>query len=148
MIVNDKILIVIAMILIFVDIFLSTDITTLVAYIIFSFLIAHNINVPIIYQIGIGILAWWGMVAIHYYVFRKYIRRFIDVFVAPTKIQSGIAIHFGKTGEVKMIENRLLFQIEDEIYPFSEQGGRQCKHGDNATIISYLNGKLIIKLNN
>ena len=146
MIVSDQTLILIAIILMLVDIFLPTDITTFIAYIIFSYLIAHNIDVPILYQIIIGILAWWAMVALHYYVFRKYIRLFTDKFIAPTKIKSGIEIHYGKTGQVKMIENTLMFQVEDEVYPFTEQDGKQCNPGDNATIINYSNEKLTIKL--
>lgn len=147
MIISDQTLILIAIILMLVDIFLPTDITTFIAYIIFSYLIAHNIHVPFLYQVIIGIVAWWVMVALHYYVFRKYIRMLTDKFIAPTKIQSGIAIHFGKTGQVKMIENNLMIQVEDEIYPFTEQDGQLCNAGDNATIINFKNEKLIIKLN-
>ena len=56
-------------------------------------------------------------------------------------------LHFGKTGQVKMIENNLMIQVEDEIYPFTEQDGQLCNAGDNATIINFKNEKLIIKLN-
>jgi len=145
--ISNQSLILIAIILMLVDIFIPTDITTFIAYIIFSYLIAHNIDVPILYQIIIGILSWWGMVVLHYYFFRKHIRTLTDRFIAPTKIKSGIAVHYGKTGQVILIENKLMFQIEDELYFFIEQDDKQCKAGDNASIINYLNEKLIIKLN-
>ena len=131
-----------------VDIFIPTEVTTFIAYIIFSYLIAHNFDVPVLYQIIIGLISWWGMVALHYYIFRKYIRRLTDKFIAPTKIKSGIESHYGKIGEVKLIENKLMFQIEEELYFFVEQDNKECKVGDNATIINYLNEKLTIKLNN
>jgi membrane protein implicated in regulation of membrane protease activity len=144
--ISDQTLILIAVIFILVDIFLPTDITTLIAYIVFSYLIAHNIEVPLLYQVIIGIIAWWAMVALHYYVFRKFIRRVTDKFIAPTKIESGIKVHFGKVGKLVMIDDKLLIQVEDEIYSFIEQDGRMGKHGDKATIINYSNEKLIIKL--
>jgi len=144
--ISNQTLVLVAIILMLFDIFLPTDITTFIAYIIFSYLVAHNINVPLLYQIIIGILAWWVMVALHYYVFRKYIRRLTDKFIAPTKIKSGIEIHYGKTGQVKVIENTLMFQVETEVYPFTEQDGKQCAPGDYATIINYSNEKLTIKV--
>ena len=144
--ISNQALILIAIVLILVDIFLPADITTFIAYIIFSYLIASNIDVPILYQIIIGIVAWWAMVALHYYVFRKYIRVFTDKFIAPTKIKSGIEMSFGKTGQVKMIENTLMIQIEDEVYLFTEQDGKKCNPGDYAIIINYSNDKLTIKL--
>ncbi len=148
MLISDQTFILIAVILILIDIFLPTDITTFIAYIILSYLIAHNIDLPILYQIIIGILIWWTMVALHYTVFRKFIRRFTDKFIAPTKINSGIAAHFGKTAQIKMIDSKLLVQVEDEVYPFIEQQGRECKPGDLVTIIKYANQKLVIKLIN
>jgi membrane-bound ClpP family serine protease len=146
--ISNQTLILIAIILMLVDIFIPTEVTTFIAYIIFSYLIAHNIDVPILYQIIIGLISWWAMVALHYYIFRKYIRMLTDKFIAPTKIKSGIESHYGKIGQVKMIEDKLMFQIEEELYFFIEQDGKECKTGDNATIINYLNEKLTIKLNN
>jgi membrane protein implicated in regulation of membrane protease activity len=145
---NNQTLILLAIILLLVDIFIPTEVTTFIAYIIFSYLIAHNIDVPILSQIIVGLVSWWAMVALHYYIFRKYIRMLTDKFIAPTKIKSGIESHFGKVGEVQLIENKLMFQIEDELYFFVEQDNKQCKAGDNATIINYSNEKLTIKLNN
>jgi membrane protein implicated in regulation of membrane protease activity len=144
--IGNQTLILIAIILMLVDIFVPTDITTFIAYIIFSYLVAHNIHVPLLYQIIFGILAWWAMVALHYYVFRKYIRMLTDRFIAPTKIKSGIGMHYGKTGQVKVIEDTLMFQVEDEVYPFTEQDDKQCNPGDYATIINYSNEKLTIKV--
>jgi membrane protein implicated in regulation of membrane protease activity len=144
--ISNQTLILIAIILILVDIFFPTDITTFIAYIIFSYLVAHNTSVPVLYQIITGILAWWVMVALHYYVFRKYIRMLTDKLIAPTKIQSGIKMHYGKTGQVKVVENTLMFQVGDEVYPFTEQDGKQCNPGDYATIINYSNEKLTIEV--
>ncbi len=145
---NNQTLLLLAIILMLVDIFIPTEVTTFIAYIIFSYLIAHNIDVPILSQIIVGLVSWWAMVALHYYIFRKYIRMLTDKFIAPTKIKSGVESHFGKVGEVKLIENKLMFQIEDELYFFVEHDNKQCKAGDNATIINYSNEKLTIKLNN
>lgn len=144
--ISNQTLVLIAVILMLVDIFIPTDITTFIAYIIFSYLIAHNIDVPILYQVIIGIISWWTMVGLHYYVFKKYIQILTDKFIAPTKIKSGIEMHYGKTGQVKMIDSTLMFQIEDELYPFTEADGKQCGQGDSATIIHYSNQKLTIQL--
>lgn len=142
---NDQTLLLIALILILVDIFLPTDITTFIAYIIFSYLIAHNVDVPILYQIIIGISAWWVMVAIHYFIFRNIIRKFTDRFIAPTRMTSCISIHFGKKGQVLLIEDKWMIKVDDELYPFREQDGKPCQYGDQAIVVNYTDEKMIIQ---
>jgi hypothetical protein len=97
---STEILLLIAVILILVDIFLPTDLPTLVAYGIFSYCVAVEAADNILYQIIIGILCWWGMAAFHYYIWRKFIKKFTDHFVAPTKIRSGIHAHSGKEATI------------------------------------------------
>ncbi len=71
----NEILIVSAIILILVDIFFASDLPTHLAYIIVTFTLAKEIDMPILYQILFGILIWIALVVFHYTIWRKVIEK-------------------------------------------------------------------------
>lgn len=146
MFLSNQTLILIGIILLFLEGFFPADICILSSYVVFSYVIAKNCEFNFLYQVIIFIISWWLMVFIHYQVFRKYMKLFIDNILAPTKIKSGVESHYGKMGKIIMIENELFFKIEDEIYQFLEQDGKTVNDGNFAEIIKYSDEKLIISL--
>lgn len=74
----NEFLIVVSIILIVVDIFFASDFPTHLAYIIVTFTIAKEIDMPILYQILFGLLIWFALVIFHYTLWRKVIEKIND----------------------------------------------------------------------
>jgi membrane protein implicated in regulation of membrane protease activity len=138
----NEILIVSAILLIIVDIFFASDFPTHLAYIILTFTIAKEIDMPILYQILFGVLIWFALVVFHYTLWRKFIEKIDDKLIAPTKHKSGIDGFIGAEGVIKEIEGRKYILINDEVHQFETE--KEITIGNTYTVINTKSNKLII----
>ncbi len=138
----NEILILSAIILILIDIFFVSDLPTLIAYIIITFTIAKEINLPILYQIAFGLLILFTLVVFHYKIWRTVLSKINDRFIAPTKHEGGLAGLIGKKGVIKEIEGKKFILINDEVHLFETE--KDLKTGETYKITNVKSNKLII----
>jgi len=138
----NEILIVSAIILILIDIFFTSDIPTHLAYIILTFTITKEIDMPILYQIMFGILIWALLVFFHYKIWRKVIEKINDKIIAPSKHEGGLRGFIGKEGTIKEVDGEKFIFINDEIHQFETD--KEIKIGDNYKILNINSNKLVI----
>ncbi|WP_291858102.1 NfeD family protein [Marinilabilia sp.] len=138
----NEILIVSAIILILVDIFFASDFPTHLAYIIGTFAIAKEIDMPILYQILFGVLIWMVLVVFHYTIWRKIIEKINDKLVAPSKHIGGLEGFIGKEGIIKEVEGDKYIFINDEIYQFETE--KEIAIGNKYIVLNVKSNKLII----
>ncbi|MBT6685606.1 MAG: hypothetical protein HOB05_04685 [Bacteroidetes bacterium] len=138
----NEILIVSAIILILVDIFFASDFPTHLAYIIVTFTIAKEIDMPILYQILFGILIWVALVIFHYTIWRKVIEKINDKLIAPSKHKGGLDGFIGKEGIIKEVEGEKYIFINDEIHQFETE--KEIQIGNKYIVLNIKSNKLII----
>jgi len=138
----NEILIVSAIILILVDIFFASDFPTHLAYIILTFTIAKEIDMPILYQILFGILIWVALVIFHYTIWRKVIEKINDKLIAPSKHKGGLDGFIGKEGIIKEVEGEKYIFINDEIHQFETE--KEIQIGNKYIVLNVKSNKLII----
>lgn len=140
----NEILIVSAIILILVDIFFASDFPTHLAYILLTFTIAKEIDMPILYQILFGVLIWFVLVVFHYTIWRKIIEKINDKFIAPRKHTGGIEGFIGKEGVIKEVEGEKFIFINGELYQFETETNKEITIGNKYKILSTKSNKLLI----
>ncbi len=140
----NEILIVTAILLIVVDIFFASDVPTHIAYILLTFTFAKEINVPILYQILIGVLIWFALVVFHYTIWRKVIEKINDKFISPRKHTGGIEGFIGKEGMIKEVEGKNFILINDELYQFENESDKEIIVGNSYSISGTKSNKLLI----
>ena len=140
----NEILIVSAIILILVDIFFASDFPTHLAYIILTFTIAKEIDMPILYQILFGVLIWFALVIFHYTIWRKVIEKINDKFIAPRKHIGGLEGFIGKEGILKEVEGERFIFINDELHQFETETDKEITIGNKYKIINIKSNKLLI----
>jgi len=138
----NEILIVSAIILILVDIFFASDFPTHLAYIIVTFTLAKEIDMPILYQILFGILIWVALVVFHYTIWRKVIEKINDKLIAPSKHKGGLDGFIGKEGIIKEVEGEKYLFINDEIHQFETDN--EITVGNKYKVQNIKSNKLII----
>ena len=138
----NEILILSAIILILIDIFFVSDLPTLIAYFIITFTITKEINLPILYQIAIGLLILFALVVFHYKIWRTLLSKINDRFIAPTKHEGGLEGLIGKQGVIKEIDGKKFIIINDEVHLFETE--KDPKVGDSYTILDIKSNKFII----
>lgn len=138
----NEILIVSAIILILVDIFFASDLPTHLAYIIVTFTIAKEIDMPILYQILFGILIWVSLVVFHYTIWRKVIENINDKLIAPRKHKGGLDGFIDKEGIIKEVEGEKYIFINDEIHQFETD--KEITVGNKYKVLNIKSNKLII----
>lgn len=138
----NEVLVVTAIILILIDIFFASDFPTHLAYIIVTFTIAKEINMPVLYQILFGILIWVAIVIFHYTVWRKIIEKINDKLIAPSKHKGGLDGFIGMEGVVKEVEGEKYLFINDEIHQF--ESDKEIKVGNKYKVLNIKSNKLTI----
>ncbi|MDA3905468.1 MAG: hypothetical protein PF484_05270 [Bacteroidales bacterium] len=138
----NEILIVSALILILIDIFFVSDFPTHLAYILLTFTLAKEINMPLFYQILFGVLIWFALIIFHYTIWRKVIEKINDRFIAPRKHIGGIEGFIGKEGVIKEVEGEKFISINDELHQFETD--KEIIVGNRYRILNTKSNKLII----
>lgn len=132
-----------ALILILVDFFLISDVTTHIAYILICFVIARSVDAGIQYQIIVGLLSWFAVVTFHYVILRSVILKFANKFLSPDKYKTGAAGLVGETGEVVKKENTTMIRARGDLWPVAEQ--EKLQDGQQVKILSRKKGVLIVE---
>ena len=139
----NQTLLVAAVILVVIDIFFATDIPTHIAYVLASVVLARMVEAPILVRILAGILAWFALVAFHYWVWRKLVGKFTNRFVAPEKYKSGLDRLIGATGTAKAIEQTRMVEIEGDLWPY--EGAEGVASGTKVKVIAVHENKLVVE---
>ena len=139
-----EVLILISLILVLVDIFIVSDIPTHLAYILISFAVAIQFEIPILYRILIGIVAWFSMVTFHYVFWRRILMKISDKIIAPRIYKSGSSGLVGRHGYIRNINGQNLVEVEGEIYQFINQSNIDLSPNLKVLIKGSLSTKLII----
>ena len=140
----NEILIVSAIILILADIFFASDVPTHIAYLLLTFTFAKEIDMPILYQIGFGVLIWFALVVLHYTIWRKVIEKINDKYIAPRKHTGGIEGFIGKEGVIKEVEGNKFILVNDELYQFESETNQEIVVGNKYKILNAESNKLFI----
>ncbi len=140
----NEILIVSAIILILADIFFASDVPTHIAYLLLTFTFAKEIDMPILYQIGFGVLIWFALVVFHYTIWRKVIEKINDKYIAPRKHTGGIEGFIGKEGVIKEVEGNKFILVNDELYQFESETNQEIVVGNKYKILNAESNKLFI----
>lgn len=137
-----EILLLIAGVLILVDVFLTYELPTHVAYVLLTVFLIIKIERSIITSIFLSVFIWFGFIVFHYTVWRKLLEKFHDNIVSPRKHTGGIEGLIGKEGVVKEIEGSQFIQIDKELYQFECE--RSVVVGDTYKVEKINSNKLLI----
>ncbi len=140
----NEILIVSAIILVLIDIFFASDLPTHIAYIIITFTIAKEIDMPMLYQLLFAILIWFVLVVFHYTIWRKVIEKINDVLISPRKHIGGIDGFIGKEGIIKEVEEKKYILINDELYQFETHINKEIIVGNKYKVLNTKSNILLI----
>ena len=122
----NQTLLLLAFILIIADFFVGTDLLSHIAYIIFSVLIARNIQLHFMYKVLIGLISWFAIIACHYLFFKRFVQQVVDRFIAPDKYHSGADGLVGSVGEIKDIEQQKMVMLEGDLWPIEPSENLQA----------------------
>ena len=136
-------LLLLAVILVIVDFFVSTDILSHIAYIIFSIVIARNMPFHVMYKILIALAAWFAIVACHYMFFRRFVQKAVDRVIAPDKYRSGAEGLVGMTGSIRKVEETKMIELEGDLWPI--EPNEDLHPGQKVKVTKAQNGILTVE---
>ena len=142
----EETLFITAVILLISDIFFQTDIVIHIACVIFAYLISTIIDVHFIYQVLIGLTAWFFIIGFHYFVWRTVIQKILNSIIAPTKYVSGTEGLLKDNGVIKVIDGRIMVEIKGDIWPCEVSTGLTT--GEQVQVICVKNGILTVIADN
>ena len=111
-------LLVAAVVLVLLDIFFQSDIPTHIAYILIAIVVATWIPVPPLYQVVVGMLAWFALVWGHYKLWRYFLVGFVNRVIAPTKYKTGAAGLVGSVGTIKEVNGKKMVSVQGDLWLF------------------------------
>lgn len=132
-----------AFILLIADIYFQSDLASHIAYIIFSYLISTIFELHLMYQVLIGLIAWFFILGFHYFVWRVAVQRFVNSVMAPDNYKSGVEGLVNEVGVIKLIENKVMVEIRGDIWPCVVSPG--LGSGDRVRVIGVDNGRLNVQ---
>ena len=137
-------LLILGLILIAVDFFVASDVLSLIAYVVLSYLVVHAADLPLMYSILLGIGVWFVIVALHYTLFRKLISKFCNKVVAPTVIEEDpLTRYVGHETAVVTVDGKNLLRIEGDLVAF--QDSEKYEEGDLLRVTSFDEGNLQVE---
>ena len=137
-------LLLIAALLILIDIFLSYEIPTHIAYILLTIALIIKIQKPMITSLLLSVIIWFAFVVFHYTIWRKLLEKFHDKVLSPRKHIGGIDGLVGKKGVIKEIEGNQFIQIDKDLYQFENELERIIIVGKIYKVIKISSNKLVI----
>ncbi len=139
---SNETLLLIALILMGADLLIASDLLTLVAYAVFSFVVAREVPAGFLYQVLSFMAAYAVMVAVHYLVWRKVVQAFVDRFIAPQRYTSGIEAMIGKRGLIVEIEGVRFLKVDGDLWSFLEDVSLST--GETAQVTGVREGRLVL----
>ena len=115
-------LLALALLLLILDVFLVSEITTVIAYILVATALVQNLEISLIYQLIIGSSLFGILLLLHFVVWRKTLQNFMNTKVAPDIFVSGQERLIGKKGVIVTLDSSVMVRIEDELVPVINEG--------------------------
>ena len=140
---------IIAVLMLVSDLFLfQSDILTLIADVIFAFVIVHFVPVNnLLLEIFAGVVIYAAILVFHWLVYRKIVKKFLNA-IAPQKIRNSNELLIGKTGKICWVDEQTFITVGDECLPcvIKDESSRADLAGKKAEIISWEDKKMLVKL--
>lgn len=123
--------ILIGVILILIDIFISSDWPTFIAILLFCFAFFQVLQIQLIYKIIFTILFFFAILTIYITVWQKIKDYLIDKWFAKDKYNAGVYGFAGKKGTVKIVNGVKYAFVNGDLYPFYQE----CPLEDQAVFV-------------
>jgi len=138
-------LLALALLLLILDLFLASEITTVIAYILVATALVQNLEISIIYQLIIGSSLFGILLLLHFVVWRKTLQNFMNTKVAPDIFVSGQERLIGKKGVIVTLDSSVMVRIEDELVPVINEG-KNFSENDEVIVEGVIDGNCKISL--
>ena len=138
-------LLALALLLLILDVFLASEITTVIAYILVATALVQNLEISIIYQLIIGSSLFGILLLLHFAVWRKTLQNFMNTKVAPDIFVSGQERLIGKKGVIVTLDSSVMVRIEDELVPVINEG-KNFSENDEVIVEGVVDGNCKISL--
>lgn len=138
----NEMLVILALILIVVDFFFRSDMLTLVAYVLVCIAIARVLQVPVLLQILFGLCAWFGLLWLHYALWRKYLQRLVNTRLAPDRFVPGAGGLVGKHGTIRLVEGKQFAEVMGDLWEYTCVS--PVRDGDRIIVVSSKRGILFV----
>ena len=138
-------LLALALLLLILDVFLVTEITTVIAYILVATALVQNLEISIIYQLIIGSSLFGILLLLHFAIWRKTLQNFMNTEVAPDIFVSGQERLIGKKGVIVTLDSSVMVRIEDELVPVINEG-KNFSENDEVIVEGVIDGNCKISL--
>ena len=135
-------LLVVSAIMLIIDLFFMSDVPTQIAYVLLSYVVATQFEVPLLVMVLIGVITWIALVIFHYMIWRGVLEG-ISAKIAPANYQSGPQRLVGRRGVVREIEGRRLVYIEGELWVFESPSPVDV--GMSVVVLAQRDGFLIVE---
>lgn len=139
----NQTVILIAIILVLLDIFIPSEIPTHIAYVLVSGLVALNVDSHALVRIIVALLAWFSLVAFHYFIWRSFVQRLVNQVIAPDRFKGGAEGIIGAVGIIRVIEGNVMVRVSGDLWPCSCFG--DSVDGESVTVVSEKDGALEVK---
>lgn len=134
----------IAAILVVVDFFMPNDLSTHIAYILLCALLAINVDAHILVKILCSLLAWFVLVAFHYYFWKAVVQNVVDRVIAPDRFSPGAAGLIGSQGTIHVLDGNKMVKVKGDLWPCV--GAEVFADGASIQVVSQQNGELKVEL--
>ena len=116
-------IILVALLLIIIDMFFSSDVLTVVGYVVLSSLVWTNLEQHVLLKLIFSIIAFALCIAFHYLLWRKVLKRGVDL-IAPTRYEDSPTKHLGQKGVVRVIDQKVMIELTNgELWPCKRELG-------------------------
>ena len=138
-------LLALALLLLILDAFLVTEITTVIAYILVATALVQNLDISLIYQLIIGSSLFGILLLLHFVVWKETLQNFMNSKVAPDIFVSGQERLIGKKGVIVTLDSSVMVRIEDELVPVINEG-KNFSENDEVIVEGVIDGNCKISL--
>lgn len=139
--ISDKWLIYIAIFLMVIDFFISTDIPTFISYVLLTIVIFRHLPGNIFVRLTVSVFVFFAFVFLYYFAWGRIKVFLIDKVFAKDKMKTGMDSLIGEIGEIRIIDGVQAAKIHGDIYPLFEP----VPYGDGThfTVIGVNGGTII-----
>lgn len=137
----DRWFIYLAIFLIVIDIFTSTDLPTFISYILLTFVVYRHLPGNIIVRLTLSVLVFFSFVFLYYFVWGNFKRFIVDNLFAKDVIKSGMESLVGEPGTIRVVDGIQAAKVQGDIYPLAAP----VPYGDGTPfVVKAVEGGMII----
>lgn len=141
----NEILILTGVLLLLADFWIGSDLPTHIAWVVFSTLMAINITDLLLYQLVIGSVSWFVLVAFHYVVWTKLRLTVINRYISPEFYVESSRRFNGQFGEIVTVGTDLWIELNGDRYPI--RNPETLKSGERVVIERFNDdGSMTVKI--